>query len=146
MRPLVILHIEDRPEDLLLLSRTCETASLPVEIHPARDGVEAVAYLEGTGDFADRTSYPFPDLIVLDLKMPGMSGFAFLHWLRSIPKFKKLPVLVFTQSNDLSNKDRALAEGADGYFVKPIDEQSLARFSESLKPPQDSRKNRETPT
>jgi CheY-like chemotaxis protein len=97
MRPLKILHVEDNKEDLILFGRACDAAGLPTVFHPVEDGFRAVAYLKGEGDFQDRNRHPFPDLIILDLNLPGMDGFHFLKWLKD-ESGMSLPVLVFTVS------------------------------------------------
>jgi CheY-like chemotaxis protein len=132
MRLLKILHIEDSEEDLELFRRACEAASLPAEFYRVADGFEAVGYLKGENRFTDRLRHPLPDLIVLDLKMPGMGGFDFLKWLRQESGFSSLPVLVFTVSENAEDKARALAEGAAGFFVKPKDFETLVRLTESF--------------
>jgi CheY-like chemotaxis protein len=133
MRLLKILHIEDSEEDMELLRRACEAADLPAVFHRVADGSEAVKYLEAKGDFQDRSKHPLPDLIVLDLKMPGMGGFDFLKWLRHESGFLSLPVLVFTVSEKVEDRVRALSEGATGYFVKPKDFETLVRLTESFR-------------
>jgi CheY-like chemotaxis protein len=133
MRRLKILHIEDSEEDLVLFRRACEAADLPAEFYRVRDGFEAVAYLKGGGNFVDRSKNPLPDLIVLDLKMPGMGGFDFLKWLRGEPGHLSLPVLIFTVSANAEDKARAIQEGATGYFVKPKDFETLVRLTESFR-------------
>jgi CheY-like chemotaxis protein len=132
MRPLKILHIEDSEEDLMLFGRACDAAGLPAVFYPVADGTEAVEYLKGQGQFHDRSRHPLPDVIVLDLNLPGMSGFDFLHWLREESGIS-LPVLVFTVSGSIADKDRALAAGAAGYFVKPKDFESLVRLTEAFR-------------
>lgn len=133
MRHLKILHIEDSEDDTKLFTRACEAAGLPAEFRRVEDGFEAVAYLTGAGEFANRDGYPFPDLIILDLKMPGMGGFDFLKWLRKEPAFASLPILVFTVSDSAEDKARAIAEGATGYFIKPKDFETLVRLAESFR-------------
>jgi len=132
MRPLRILHVEDNKEDLILFGRACDAAGLPAVFHPVGDGLQAVAYLKGEGPFCDRRRHPLPDLIVLDLNMPGMDGFAFLEWLRQEAALS-LPVLVFTISGSAEDKARALAAGATGYFVKPKDFQTLVQLAECFR-------------
>jgi CheY-like chemotaxis protein len=132
MRPLRILHIEDSEEDAVLFGRACEASGLPSTCYAVRDGLEAVAYLAGAGKYTNRSLYPFPDLIVLDLKMPGMNGFDFLKWLRQQAEFLSLPVLVFTRSTDEEDKVRAINEGASGYFIKPKDFASLVRLTQAM--------------
>jgi CheY-like chemotaxis protein len=132
MRPLRILHIEDSENDLILFDKACEAAGLPAVFHPAANGTEAVAYLKGDGPFHDRSRHPLPDIIVLDLNLPGMGGFDFLRWLREESGLST-PVLVFTVSARAEDKDRAIAAGAAGYFVKPRDFESLVRLTESFR-------------
>lgn len=132
MRPLRILHIEDSEEDLMLFGRACDAAGLPAVFHPVADGAEAVQYLKGEGRFHDRARHPLPDVVVLDLNLPGMGGFDFLQWLREESGLS-LPVLVFTVSASAEDKARALASGAAGYFVKPKDFESLVRLTESFR-------------
>jgi CheY-like chemotaxis protein len=133
MRPLKVLHIEDCEEDAILFSRACEAAGLPARFCRVQDGPEAMAYLTGAGEFRDRIRYPLPDLIVLDLKLPGMGGFDFLKWLRQESSLGPLPILVFTVSDSAEDKARALAEGATGYFTKPRDFETLVRLAESFR-------------
>src|SRR4051812_22578912 len=106
MRPLTILQIEDSEEDLILFQRACEAAKLPAVFHPVLDGVAAVAYLEGRGEFSDRSSHPLPDIIILDMNLPRMNGFEFLNWFREKSGLS-MPVLVFTVSVNLEDKVRA---------------------------------------
>ena len=131
MRPLKILHVEDNEEDVSAFGRACEVAGLAADCCAVSNGSEAVAYLQGQGKFADRQAYPLPDLIVLDLKMPGMDGFDFLNWLRQQAEFSFLPVLVFTHSTSDEDRVRAMNQGATGYFSKPKDFPSLVRLTES---------------
>jgi CheY-like chemotaxis protein len=132
MRPLKILHVEDSEEDLILFGRACDAAGVPAVFHRVGDGTQAVSYLKGEGEFRDRKQYPMPDLIILDLNLPGMGGFDFLKWMRRESGLS-LPVLVFTVSGDQQDKNRALAEGAAGFFVKPKDFEGLVRLTESFK-------------
>ena len=131
MRSLRILCVEDSEEDLMLFERACDAAGLPAVFHAVGDGAEAVAYLEGRDEFNDRTKYPLPDVIILDLNLPGMDGFDFLKWFRQTSGLS-LPILVFTVSGSVEDKARALAEGATGYFVKPKDFETLVKLAESF--------------
>src|ERR1051325_51851 len=133
MRCLIILYVEDRHEDVSLLARACDAAGLPADFHEVPDGTKAISYLKGEGEFADRSRHPLPQVVVLDWKLSGMSGLAFLQWLRQEPKFSLLPVLVFTEFANAEDKARALAEGANGYFAKPPDYEALVRLAESFR-------------
>lgn len=133
MRPLKVLHIEDSEEDAILFTRACAAAELSIEFYRVADGFEAMAYLKGADKFTDRSRFPFPDLIVLDLRLPGMGGFDLLKWLRRELELKSLPILVFAASDSAEDKALALAEGATAYFTKPKDFQTLVRIAESFK-------------
>lgn len=127
-----MLHVEDDENDALLFARACEYACLPVRLNHVCDAAEAMNYLLGRGDFADRAAHPLPQIIILDLKLPGMDGFQFLKWLRGMKSFVTTPVLVFTSSARNDDKDRALAAGANSYFVKPASFDSLVEIVRNL--------------
>jgi CheY-like chemotaxis protein len=132
MRPLRILHVEDSEEDLILFGRACNAAGLPTVFHTVEDGHRAMSYLKGEDEFRDRTRHPLPDLIILDLNLPGMDGFEFLKWLKEESELS-LPVLVFTVSGSAQDKAKALAAGATGFFVKPKEFETLVRLAESFR-------------
>ena len=94
-----------------------------------RSGEEAVAYLSGEGKYANRTEYPLPVLVLLDLKMPGMDGFEFLTWIRQQEGIRGLPVVVLTSSSELADVNRAYKLGANSFFVKELDFQGLVDFT-----------------
>jgi CheY-like chemotaxis protein len=112
--PQAVLYVEDNADDFLLFKLASRKCGTPFSLQHAADGEQAVAYLSGTGEFADREEHPFPDLVLLDLKMPRLDGFEVLQWIRTNPVTKTLPVVV----------RRALELGANSYAVKP------ARFEE----------------
>jgi CheY-like chemotaxis protein len=85
----------------------------------AADGDQAIAYLNGAGAFTDRKEYPFPDLVLLDLKMPRLDGFEVLEWIRSNPLTMSLPVVVLAGSSFRADIRRALELGANSYAAKP---------------------------
>jgi CheY-like chemotaxis protein len=120
MRDLVILHVDDVEDDVVLLSEACKSAGLPCDIHSVSDAHTAMQYLAGEEGYSDRSVHPFPDVIILDLTMPGMNGFQFLEWFRQ-SEFSNVPVMVFTGSDVLEHKERAVAKGVAGFFVKPRD-------------------------
>src|SRR5882762_4014941 len=87
----MILLVEDDPNDALLAQRALQRAGASQEILHLQDGEEAINYLSGKPPFADRTRYPLPSLVLLDLKMPRMSGFDVLTWLQGHPEFSHAP-------------------------------------------------------
>ena len=127
-KPLLILHVEDDENDAILFRKACERAGLPAETFRVDAADHAKAYLLGDGIYADRVRYPLPQIIVLDLKMPRMDGFEFLHWLRHDDRFSKIPVLVFTASISREDKSRAIAEGASSFFIKPSSFDALVKM------------------
>lgn len=140
-KPLLILHVEDDENDAILFQKACEKAGLPALTYRVDSADAAKAYLFGEGVYTDRVSYPFPQIIVLDLKMPRMDGFEFLKWLRHTEAFASLPVLVFTASISRDDKSRALAEGASSFFVKPASFEALVKMVEGFGLPNDGRWN-----
>ncbi len=120
-----VLTVDDSPDDLMLLSLACGSAKVCFALQSVQSGHCAIAYLQGSQAYADRGRFPFPDLILLDLKMPGKSGFEVLEWIRSRPETKVLPVIVFTSSTQPEDKQRACELGANDYWVKPVDYDEL---------------------
>ena len=134
-KPLLILHVEDDDNDAILFARACERAGLPADLHRVADGEQARDYILGAGAYADRMKNPLPQILILDLKMPRMDGFEFLKWLRSEHLMTALPVLVFTASVSREDKSRALAEGANSYFVKPASFDALVQMVQCFRTP-----------
>jgi CheY-like chemotaxis protein len=120
MSRITILHVEDDSNDVLLLKHACEYAGVSLNVQTVEDGDEAVAYLGGTGKFADRKRFPFPSLVLLDLRMPKMTGFEFLDWVRAQGNFRKLPVVVLSCSRCELDIERAYVLGANSFLIKPI--------------------------
>ncbi len=120
-----ILLAEDDENDVFFLKRALRQAGLQNPLFVARDGQEAVNYLSGEPPYADRSDYPMPALLLLDLKMPKMSGFDVLNWLQAQKNFKDLAVVVFSSSSEESDVRKALTLGADDFLVKPYDFQKL---------------------
>lgn len=116
-----ILHVEDDPNDVLLFDLALRRKKAGMPVHSVGDGQEALKYLEGSGAYADRARFPMPGLIILDLKLPGISGFDLLEWMRAQPAYKRIPVFVLSSSFLAQDRARAEALGADRYFVKRHD-------------------------
>lgn len=89
-------------------------------IHTAGTGQAALDYLQGTGEFADRTKHPLPDLILLDLKMPGMSGHEVLQRIKNHDQLKRIPVVVLTSSREEGDLAQSYDYGANSYLLKPV--------------------------
>jgi CheY-like chemotaxis protein len=116
-----ILLAEDSQDDEQLFKHVLKKSRVENPVVVVRDGAEAIKYLEGTGRFADRTRHPLPDILFLDLKMPGTDGFAVLEWLQEQPAVKEgLLVVVLTHFDDHYLIERAYNLGAHSFLAKPI--------------------------
>ena len=131
-KPPVILLADDDENDVLLLRRTFERAKVAGHFMVVRDGQEAIDYLSGIGKFADRANYPWPAVMLLDLKMPMLDGFDVLTWWREHRPARDLPIVVMSSSNQESDVQRAMALGAAAYHVKSGDLQYLLAFARDL--------------
>jgi CheY-like chemotaxis protein len=129
----VILLVEDSENDILITQRAFSKANLLNPVQVVRSGEEAIEYLKGEGRYANRAEYPLPDLMLLDLKMPGMSGFEVLHWVRNQPGLSLLRVIVLTTSDDIRDVNMAYHLGANSFIVKPVDFEHFVQTSKTLK-------------
>jgi CheY-like chemotaxis protein len=115
-----ILHIEDDPNDVLLVERAMKKTSSIAHLRAVNDGDKALAYLRGEEEFASRDLFPMPDLVLLDLKMPRKTGLEVLAWIRGQEHLKRLLVVVFTSSKHDQDINKAYELGANSYLVKPV--------------------------
>ena len=115
-----VLVVEDNADDVELLCRAASNASHAVCFHIVKDGEQALAYLKGEGQYADRKAHPFPELVLLDLGLPGMSGFDVLDWIRAHPDFNGLKVFVWTDAGDRGTLERAIKAGATRFVPKSV--------------------------
>src|SRR4051794_32895735 len=95
-----LLLVEDNPDDVFFMRRALKAADVSNPLHLVVDGREAINYLEGAGQFADRSKFPLPCLVLLDLKLPHYSGHEVLRWIRERDDLKSLIVVVLTTSNE----------------------------------------------
>ena len=124
----IILHVEDDPNDVLLIGRAFKKAEVQAQIHVVNDGEQAVNYLGGTNAFSSREKFPMPAFVLLDLKLPRKSGIEVLEWIRSQPGLKRLPVVMLTSSRQPIDIDRAYDLGVNAYLVKPVNFDGLVEM------------------
>ena len=118
MSPALLL-VEDNPDDVFIMHRVLKKAGIDLPVHVASDGQEALDYLEGKEAYGDRETYPLPALIFLDLKMPYLSGFDVLEWIREHPDLHDLEVVILSSSSEERDESRAQQLGVKAYLVKP---------------------------
>ena len=130
MNKKIILLVEDNPDDELLAIRALKKNNISNEVVVARDGVEALDYLFGTGAHAGRDMSVMPQIILLDLKLPKIDGLEVLRRLRNDQRTKLLPVVVLTSSKEEQDLTESYSLGANSYIRKPI---NFAQFTEAIR-------------
>jgi len=122
-----ILLVDDSDDDALFVEDAVgRCADVPL-LHSVHNGYEAIDYLDGKPPFTDRAEFPLPDLILLDLKMPGMDGFDFLGWLEA--RHKKHPfVIVLSGSGFEADREKSLKLGACEYHTKKADHRETIKM------------------
>ncbi len=128
----LILVVDDREDDILMLKRAFAKAKVLNPIQVTRNGEEAIAYLKGEGRFSNRTEFPLPDLLLLDLKMPGLDGFDVIRWIKSQPELKALRIVVLTSSDAIIDVNLAYQLGANSFLVKPVEFQKFVEVSQAI--------------
>ena len=126
----MILLIEDNSDDEALTLRALKKNNISNEIVIARDGVEALDFLFGTGAYASRVGGVLPQLILLDLKLPKLDGFEVLKRLHADPRTKLIPVVILTSSKEQQDIVNGYGLGANSYVRKPVD---FLQFVESVR-------------
>ena len=115
-----ILLVEDNRMDVELTLDAFHEVKLLNTIHVASNGQEALDYLFGHGQYADRNTFPLPNLVLLDLKLPGIDGFEVLRQIKSTPILKRLPIIILTSSKEEGDRALSYDYGANSYLVKPV--------------------------
>ena len=126
----VVLLVEDSADDVELTLRSFNKHKIANKVVVARNGQEALDYLEGKGAYSNRNVGDLPVLILLDLKMPRMDGFEVLKRIRTSPLTKYIPVVVLSTSTQMTDKMKSYDNGANSYVRKPVD---FDQFAESIR-------------
>lgn len=121
MKDVVILLVEDNPDDEALTLRAMHKNRLTNPVVVAHDGVEALDYLFATGEYANRDATDLPAVILLDLKLPKLDGLEVLRRLRANERTRLIPVVVLTTSNEEKDIVNSYSLGANSYVRKPVD-------------------------
>lgn len=123
--PQTILIAEDDANDVFLLRRAFRKNEIRDDLQVVGNGHEAVAYLLGEGKFADRQKYPFPSLLITDLKMPLMDGLQLLQWMHSQPSCSQIRKVLMSSSELAPDRFAAYESGVCCYYTKPVTPQEL---------------------
>ena len=125
-----VLLVENNADDARLVEIAFEKADLKHGLIVLEDGLQVLDYVKGHAQFADRERYPLPNLILLDLGLPGLSGLELLEQLRRNPRTKNVPITVLSGSNFLRDVTKAYQLGANSFLVKPS---NLPKFTVAIK-------------
>jgi len=128
----LILIVDDSDDDCMLVQRAFIKAKVLNPLLMVRSGEEAIAYLSGTGKYANRAEYPLPGLILLDIKMKGLDGLDVLRWTRSQPGLQGLRIVMLTSSDDMRDVNEAYRFGANSFLVKPVDSERFIEIAQAL--------------
>jgi CheY-like chemotaxis protein len=126
----IILLVEDNPDDEKLTVRALKKNNIVNEVAIARDGVEALDYLFGTGVHAGRDLSVMPTLVLLDLKLPKIDGHEVLRRIRADERTRRLPVVILTTSKEEQDLLNGYNSGANSYIRKPVD---FTQFTEVVR-------------
>jgi two-component system response regulator len=116
-----ILLVEDNPADIKITQRALRESDLAVELIVLRDGQEALDYLLRQGQYADHPTWRRPDLVLLDLNLPRLSGQELLTRIRAEAELNTVPIIVLTTSHRQEDVEAVYAAGANTYIEKPQD-------------------------
>jgi CheY-like chemotaxis protein len=129
---ITVVIAEDDEDDIMLLENALQAIACEHTIRIVRDGRELLDYLKGEGKYEDRKRYPFPNVLILDIKMPRLSGLDVLRWLSRHPECSVMPTIVFSASDMEQDIRQAYQLGASAYFVKPMAFQNLKEVLRSM--------------
>ncbi len=115
-----ILVVEDEKADAIFIQRAMDKSPINNNLTIVDDGEKALDYLEGSGDYADREKHPLPNLVLLDLKLPKVSGLEVLKRIKNMDIVKRIPVVILSSSYQQSDIKEAYDSGANSYFVKQV--------------------------
>ena len=132
MKTTPILLVEDSEDNVFLVRHAMRKAGVTARLEVATSGEQAIKYLLGVNGYSDWHQFPLPSIVLLDLKMPGMSGFDVLKWIRQQPGLKALRVAMLTSSESPSEIKMAHDLGANIFLTKPVQLERLIEIMKTL--------------
>lgn len=130
----MILLVEDDPADSRLIQRALGKVGIAEPVMRLTNGEDAIAYLRGDYPYGNRQSYPLPDLILLDIKLPKRNGFEVLEWIRNQKTvLRRSIVVMMTSSRHAVDVSRAYELGVNSYLVKPETTEELVSMTHLIK-------------
>jgi CheY-like chemotaxis protein len=129
IEPVDLLLVEDQPSDAELALRALRALDLGSQIHHLENGAEALNFVFGRDGYANRSVDEAPGLILLDLKLPKVSGHDVLRALKSDERTKNIPIIVLSSSGERTDVEQCYALGVNSYVVKPVD---FTQFTETV--------------
>ena len=128
-----VLLVEDDLNDIFLVKRAFKMAHLQNPLQVVTDGQEAINYLKGEAKYIERTLFPLPKLIVMDIKMPRRTGFEVLQWVKGNGgPLRRIPIVIVSSSDNPTDINRAYELGANAYMVKPVNFKEVEHLFESI--------------
>ena len=128
-----ILLVEDNSDDVLLMKCVLEDAGVDISVQVVDSAEDAISYLAGHGEYADRHLFPMPRVVFVDLKLPAKPGHEVLEWMARKPELRQVLKVVLTGSNDPQDRKRAYDLGANCYLEKPMTTEQLTSPSRNLR-------------
>jgi CheY-like chemotaxis protein len=129
---LCVLMVDDSADDAFLVERALGKSRVGDKFLSVDNGNKAIAYLRGEGVYGNRTEYPFPNILLLDLKMPHLDGFGVLEWLQQHPECKIIPTVIFSSSAIDEDIHRAYVLGANAFLVKPANFEDMVQMLQTM--------------
>jgi len=135
-QPGTVLIVDDDLKDIRFTQRVITVVCPQLCTRGVQSGEELICYLQGENGFSDRKEFPYPILVLLDLKMPGMHGFDVLRWLGNHPPHNLIPVVVLTVSGEVPLAQYAYELGARSFLTKPLTanefKNTISKFKDCL--------------
>jgi len=128
-----ILIVEDTEDDVFFLKRALKDSGIHHPFSVVVDGQRALDYFQGKGEYADRSRYPIPFLVLLDLKLPYVMGLDVLKWIRERPAYNSTLIVVLTSSQQNSDMEETFRLGGNAYLIKPPTKGKLLEMIENLR-------------